>query len=179
MTQDSGYDLTPQDKPAVPPAPAPAAAADGPAAMPPAAPLPPGFVPPVPVILGPNDRDPDEVDAEEHRVVAILGYLVFMLPLVFAPKSKFARFHANQALLVFLCGAALLLAAMALKVVNYIVGTHLTFVADILGIVSCLAYAILVIFGIGVAALALMGIINASNGEKKELPVVGKVTLIK
>ena len=178
MTQDSGYDLTPEDKPPVPPAPPPAAAPANPQPGP-SAPLPPGFVPPVPVILGPNDRDPDELDAEEHRVVAILGYLVFMLPLVFAPKSKFARFHANQALLVFLCGAALLVAAMALKVVNFIVGTHLTFVADILNIVSCLAYAILVIFGIGVAALALMGIINASNGEKNELPVVGKVTLIK
>lgn len=189
MTQDSGYDLKPEDKPVVPAAGVPAgeggaAAASSPGVaggVPGGVPVPPGFVVPVPVVLGPDDVDPDEADAEEHRVVAILGYLVFLLPLLFAPKSKFARFHANQALLVFLSGCVVLFVALGLAFANYLVGKMPTpaFGGFIVGLVSCLAYGICVVFGIGVGALVLMGIINASNGEKKVLPVVGKIQLIK
>ena len=44
----------------------------------------------------------DPLDAEKNKYFSILGYfgLLVLLPLVFAPKSKFARFHANQALVL-------------------------------------------------------------------------------
>ena len=67
---------------------------------------PPGFVVPQ-VIVEPPEVDQetlDAQDAEQHKAAAILGYLIFFLPLVFAPNSKFARHHANQAMLVFITG---------------------------------------------------------------------------
>ena len=54
------------------------------------APRPPRLVPPVPIVEGP-DPDPEEEarkDAEENRPTACLAYIIFLLPLVFAPSPS-------------------------------------------------------------------------------------------
>ncbi|NLA78908.1 MAG: hypothetical protein GX845_05135, partial [Erysipelothrix sp.] len=37
-------------------------------------------------------------DIEKNKTMAGLAYLIFFLPLVAAPESKFGKFHANQGL---------------------------------------------------------------------------------
>ncbi|MBR7137677.1 MAG: hypothetical protein IKC99_06420, partial [Clostridia bacterium] len=45
-------------------------------------------------------------DIAEGKLMSILSYLwiLFFLPLVVCPGSKFGRFHANQALVLFIVG---------------------------------------------------------------------------
>lgn len=50
----------------------------------------------------------EEDDIYDNRIWGILAYFLFFIPLIFAKESKFARFHANQGLLILivsiLCG---------------------------------------------------------------------------
>lgn len=97
-------------------------------------------------------------DIEKGKTMAGLSYLIFFLPLVACPESKYAKFHANQALL-------LLIAAIAGNV--------------ILGIVPVIGWMLMPIFGLGVLALGIMGLINGFGGKAKRLPLIGKFTIIK
>jgi len=101
---------------------------------------------------------PDPVDVEKNKVMGILAYIIFFIPLLAAKESKFAMYHANQGLVLFLLGVAV-----------SIVGS----IIPILGLV--------IILPIGYLAwlvLAIIGIINASKGEMKVLPVIGKIRTI-
>ncbi|MDR3309664.1 MAG: zinc ribbon domain-containing protein, partial [Tannerella sp.] len=111
----------------------------------------------------------DQKDAEANKLMAILAYLgiLVLVPILAAKESPFARFHANQGLL-------LLLTSIVGGIVVGILATILAFVSVVL------AGALYSVFYLAILALAIIGIINAVKGEKKELPVIGKLfTLIK
>jgi uncharacterized membrane protein len=102
-------------------------------------------------------------DIEKNKLLAIVGYIVpilFFVPLVTEGKnSPFARFHANQQLV-------LLIVAIAVNVA----GTMIPFIGWFL---------ILPVGVVAVIVLAVLGILNASRGEMKRLPVIGGAELIK
>ena len=106
---------------------------------------------------------PDAKDVADNKIFAILAYfgILFLVPLFAAKESPFARFHANQGLILFLAEIAL-----------WIAGIILLFVPYIGGFISLLLY-------LGIAVLAILGIINAAKGEMKELPLIGSIQLIK
>jgi len=89
-----------------------------------------------------------------------------LIPILAAKESKFARFHSNQ-------GLVLMLAAIAYSIATSIVGIILSAIR--LGFVS----SILSILSIAFTVLAVIGIINAANGRAKELPIIGKFTILK
>jgi len=97
-------------------------------------------------------------DIEKGKTMAGLSYLLFFLPLVVCPESKYARFHANQALL-------LLIAAIAGNI--------------ILSIIPIVGWMLMPIFGICILVLGVMGLINGFGGKAKRLPIIGRFTLIK
>lgn len=97
-------------------------------------------------------------DIEKGKTMAGLSYLLFFLPLVVCPESKFGKFHANQALLLLIAG---------------IVGNV------ILGIIPIIGWMLMPIFGIGVLVLGVMGMINGFGGKAKKLPLIGKFIIIK
>jgi uncharacterized membrane protein len=117
--------------------------------------------------------------AEQNKVWGILAYITFLIPLLAAPKqSKFARYHTNQ-------GLVLVITAVALSVVLGIISAVATgamiaaasaggFLA-ITGIIS-LAWTVI---GIGIAVLAIIGIVRAATGVCKPLPLIGRFTLLK
>ena len=100
----------------------------------------------------------DPADAEQNKAMGILAYIgiLFLVPLLAAPTSRFAKYHANQGLTLFLLNAAL-------GVISVI---------PIVGLISLLGF-------LGTFALAIMGIINAVNGVMKPLPLIGQFTLLK
>jgi len=115
-----------------------------------------------------NQFDPQDI--AQNKVMAIFAYLgiLVLVPLIGASQSKFARFHANQGLL--LCAASI-----AFYVVYYIflqilmaISWKLIFIASIFSLL-----------GIVFLVLAIIGIINAANGKAKELPVIGKYRILK
>jgi uncharacterized membrane protein len=98
-------------------------------------------------------------DAQQNKTMGILAYILFFIPLLAAPKSTFAKYHANQ-------GLILLILAIAVQVVG--------------GVVPFLGwFLVLPIGNIAVLVFFVMGIINASNGVMKPLPLIGGFTLIK
>lgn len=102
---------------------------------------------------------PDPQDVEKNKVMAILAYIIFFLPLIAARDSRFAMFHGNQGLVLFL-------AAIVINIVG--------------GIIPFIGWFIILPFGwIAVLILAIIGIINASKGEMKPLPLIGGISIIK
>ena len=99
----------------------------------------------------------DSADASANKVMAILAYfgILVLVPLFAAKDSKFARFHANQGLILLIC-----------EVVIFFIGR-------IPGI-DLLVW----LLNIAIAVFAIIGIINAAKGEAKELPFIGKFRII-
>jgi uncharacterized membrane protein len=102
---------------------------------------------------------PDPQDVEKNKVMAILAYIIFFIPLIAARESRFAMFHANQGLVLFL-------AAVVINIVG--------------GIIPFIGWFLILPFGwIAVLVFAIIGIINASKGETKPLPLIGGISIIK
>jgi uncharacterized membrane protein len=49
----------------------------------------------------------------------------------------------------------------------------------ILGIIPVIGWMLMPIFGIGVLILGIMGLVNGFGGKAKQLPLIGKFTIIK
>ena len=109
-------------------------------------------------------------DIEQNKVMALLGYLgiLFLVPLFAAPNSKFARYHANQGLVLSLAAVAFGIVYTILVTVLLTISWRLSFLTSILGLLW-LAYPV----------LGIIGIINALNGKAKELPFIGKIKILK
>ena len=45
-------------------------------------------------------------DIDKNKTIAGLAYIIFFLPLIACPDSRYGRFHANQALILFIVGLA-------------------------------------------------------------------------
>ena len=97
-------------------------------------------------------------DIEKGKTMAGLSCLLFFLPLVVCPESRYAKFHANQSLL-------LLIVAIAGNI--------------ILSLIPIIGWILIPIFGLGVLILGIMGLINGFGGKAKRLPLIGKFTILK
>ncbi|MCL2641422.1 MAG: hypothetical protein FWD53_11290, partial [Phycisphaerales bacterium] len=117
-------------------------------------------------------------DVEKNKGLAILAYILFVIPLIAAPQSKFVRFHANQGLMVFIVWMVVLIVCAALGGGKFLIGTMEVkwFLTMFCG---CAANVIPALMALGATALMIFGIINAANGEKKTLPLIGQWKLIK
>jgi uncharacterized membrane protein len=117
-------------------------------------------------------------DAEVNKVWGILAYIIFLIPLIAAPKdSRFARFHTNQGLVLALAGIAY--GVVSTIITSVLIGAAFATASGaglgLAGIVSTL----LGLVWLAYVALAILGIVNAVNGTVKPLPVIGKFTLLK
>jgi uncharacterized membrane protein len=154
-----------------------------PAENPPLKPGDPGWVPPTPIIEKADEPEEPEVpvdpDVQNHKAVAILAYIFFVIPLVAAPHSKFARFHANQGLLLFILWCAAFIGIVILNVGWRIISPYLESIAILQFFFGCIVYLLPVFMLVGMFVLTIMGIVNAANGEKKSLPMLAHWSLIK
>lgn len=101
-------------------------------------------------------------------VLAYFGILV-LIPILAAKESKFARFHANQGLILLITGVAYsIFVQVVIKIVSFI--SYM--LAGIVGIALGLAWLLLLV-------LAIIGIINAVKGEFKQLPLIGQFQILK
>ncbi len=118
-----------------------------------------------------SDQQFDPADIERNKAIAGLAYLgiLFFLPLVAAPESKYGRFHANQSLVLMITGFAWFI---AFTLVALIFGWIIPFLGNIILILGWLGYIAIFVFYI-------MGLINGFTGKAKEMPIVGKIRIIK
>ena len=111
----------------------------------------------------------DPNDAEQGKVMAVIAYILFFIPLLTGDhkKSPFVMYHTNQGTVLFLASVALWIAS---SILGAILGAiRLWFIGSLLSS----------LVGIAILALAILGIISALNGVMKPLPVIGKFTIIK
>ena len=113
----------------------------------------------------------DPKDVEQNKVMAILAYLgiLVLVPIFAAPQSKFARYHANQGLILFIASICCYVAVSILTKVFYSISFFLG------GLISILA----VVVYVGILVFAVIGIINAAQGKCKPLPVIGNFQILK
>jgi len=97
----------------------------------------------------------DRRDVEDNCIMAILAYiwLLFLVPLLAAKDSPFARFHACQ-------GVSLFITWVGVNVIGALLPHNL----------SGLHW----IASVGLLVLMVIGIRNAYSGVAKPLPLIGK-----
>jgi uncharacterized membrane protein len=100
----------------------------------------------------------DSADIEKNKTMAGLSYFIFFLPLIACPESRYAKFHANQALL-------LLIVSVAGNI--------------ILTIIPIIGWILIPILWIGICIFGIIGLINGFSGKAKRLPLFGQFTIIK
>ena len=107
---------------------------------------------------------------DKNKIFAVLAYLgiLVLVPLLAARESRFARYHANQGLVLFIT-------AIVCGIGGGILSFVLAFI-PVIGRIGCLIWPAV---WLGILALTIMGIINAANGQCKPLPVIGQYKLIK
>ncbi len=104
------------------------------------------------------------------KVLGVVGYfgLLFLVPLL-AGKTEFTRYHANQALVLFIADIILgIIAGILSAVIAFIpvVGLFLPFIiSGAVGIISLV--------------FMILGIVHAAQGEMKPLPVIGGFQILK
>lgn len=109
-------------------------------------------------------------DIQKNKGMALLSYIgiLFIIPLLAAKDSKFAKFHVNQ-------GIVLFIAELVCSIAVWIVSAILRFIP----VVRTFLPAVLITL-VSLAALAFMiiGILNAVNGRAKELPLIGSLKIL-
>ncbi len=90
-------------------------------------------------------------DVEENKAISYLSYLglLFLVPMLAKKESKFAQFHAKQGLVL---------------TIGWFLGSFL-YVAFGLGALVHLA----------ILVFSIMGLVNVSKGEMKEMPIIGGI----
>ena len=108
----------------------------------------------------------DSKDVEENKVMGVLAYIgiLVLIPLLAAPKSKFARYHSNQGLILLIIEVLCSAIFTPLGFIPY-VGIVFSIVGGLVGLV-CLV-------------LLILGIVNAAQGKAKALPLIGKFNILK
>ena len=105
----------------------------------------------------------DKNEIESCKVICALAYIpiLFFLPLVACPKdSKFAKFHANQGLIMLL-----------LSIFCNIVGS-------LIGLIPFIGWLVWLVLELLVLGAFLFGLINTRQGKAKELPFIGGIKIV-
>ena len=104
-----------------------------------------------------STSDYDPADVENYKIISLFAYLgiLFLVPLIAGKDSKYARFHTNQGIILFIFSVILAFLARFPHV----------------GWISSVAEVITVVF-------AILGIVNAVTGKARELPFIGKFRIL-
>ncbi len=105
------------------------------------------------------------------KIMSIFAYIgiLFLIPLLLAKDSKFARFHTNQGLVLFIFD---LLSGVIIAVVSIVLGL-------IPGIGAILAGVVSGVIGLAILVFMILGIVNVVTDKTNELPIIGKIRILK
>ncbi len=115
-----------------------------------------------------GDFDYNDINQNKGKsVFCYLTLILWLVPFLAWRKSEFVRFHLNQGLNIILCGV--ILGAFDRLIITFL---HPGLITGIWGFVYSIAWVILLAFRI-------LGIVNAVNGQAKEIPLIGKISLFR
>jgi len=91
---------------------------------------------------------------KKNTGMAIVAYILFFIPLLTDSKNDpFVKYHVKQGLGLFICG-------VAVSILIWILPWYFRWIVNLLSL--------------GVFILFVIGVIAASKGEEKPLPLIGK-----
>lgn len=105
-----------------------------------------------------SDHPANGIDQDRGVAVAARFPLLFWLPLISSQKTALGTFHANQGLV---------------HLITWFVGNF------VLAFIPILGWALIPLWLIANVVFMILGMVDASKGGQKPLPVVGGITLIK
>ena len=108
-------------------------------------------------------------DIAQNKMWGGLAYILFFLPLIGAPNSRYGRFHANQGLLFLILWIIVVIVVRIVSWIFLFSAWQLFFIPTIISVV----------LWIFVAIVGVIGLINGFTGKAKELPFIGKYRIIK
>lgn len=137
----------------------------------------------------------DPQDIELNNRLSLLSYLgiLVLVPIFLVKRSRFARFHANQGLVLLIAG---IVSDLALLVLKLIVGALRSGLMALLyridgsrvliamgavlgGVVSGVFWILSVLISVALIVLAVLGIVNAVKGRARELPLIGRFHILR
>lgn len=101
---------------------------------------------------------------QNDKLVAALGYVIFLIPLLTPNRSPFVTFHANQGLVLFIFT---MIAHFAIS--WFLIPLSFSFFLVFLN----------PIISLFVLYLVIVGIMSATSGTMKPLPLIGGITLLR
>ncbi|WP_442602929.1 hypothetical protein [Paenibacillus sp. KN14-4R] len=99
----------------------------------------------------------DQQDINTNKYIALVGYILFFIPLLVAKDSRYATYHANQGLILLICTVG----------VNFI-----------LTLIPFFGWMLVPLHGMCMLILFIIGVMNAVSGKAVPLPVIGNFTII-
>ena len=87
-------------------------------------------------------------------------YTLRLFPLFAAKESKYARFHTNQGIILF--------------IVSFVLG----FISGFIGFIPFIGMLISTVINIVTFILMVIGIVNAATGKAKKLPFIGNLITV-
>lgn len=122
-----------------------------------------------------------DMDVQNNKIIALLSYLgiLFLIPMFVKKTSPYCRFHVAQGANLFAFNFVYFIAT---RILLAIIGTIFPGTYTYYWYTPSLMYSTFnLIFSLGYIfflILCVIGIINSVKGEKKELPVIGKVKIV-
>lgn len=112
----------------------------------------------------------DQQDIQSNKFIAALSYwgILLLVPLFLKRESKFARYHANQGLVLFM---TIILFELACRAMSVLLGTSPSLTVFIISVISILNLFFLV--------LQILGTYRALKGEFIPLPLIGQFQVLK
>lgn len=103
-----------------------------------------------------QDPDQNQKDIEQNKAIAFLSYLsiLFLIPLLAKPESKFCIHHAKNGLVLFIAGL----------------------IVGLIMIVPFIGWVIGFLGGIVLLVYAIVGIVKSLRGEYWTMPFLGQYT---
>lgn len=116
-----------------------------------------------------HEFDPEDIEANKMMgMIAYLSWLV-LIPIFAARNSKFARYHANQGIVLAIIETGYILLSAVVNSIVYEISLKY----------GTLVSTILTLCGMILVILAVIGIVNALKGKAKEIPAFGSIKILK
>ena len=114
-----------------------------------------------PVYADPEEKtnmfSPEDIERSKYlSALCYISYVFIIIALLVEPDSKFVRYHANQSIMLTVLGV----------------------ICGLICIVPILGWIVGGVGSIAVLVFTIMGIVRAVKGVAKDLPIVGKYTVI-
>lgn len=108
----------------------------------------------------------NENDVEKNRFVAAFAYfgIFVIVPVIAARESNFAKFHANQGIILLLLEAVFAILGRIFSIIPF------------MGLLASFVYNI---GGLCVFILSIIGLVNVFKGKEKRLPIIGEFDILK